>query len=574
MLSSSLRAALAQSIPKDVELTVRHLATSPAPCSALFSAPPGQTDEPTTCENHFLTVSIQTDAPEDGKVGNRNELFIFAIEILVFTTANLTTVFVSKADSTGYLDRLKLPPTAKSLMRSISTAVLSHVVSTLQRPGIRLVLSLFARAQNQYLFPGSVENPGKHILDDRGLVKWWCRVVDPILRRHEPETRVDANGHIAEEEKNRDTEVKTTSATAYLIVPGCDKFESRTFFPPSAKLDPQTRPRWVNSYPLHQICGSQTAPTRCQVPRFPDDPKARFLLDLDDEIPDITSETSTGQWRSVKTIDQFWEMMAYRQECSAGRLVGFLWLVINPPGLLNSVPMMSSTSLNPQNTTNTESTPSSNATAKEEIAPSLVIDSKQKVQGRDSTTEECRKHARKEPSVESLPKNDVMAKDPPTNPTGPTSVENGTGAIKLNDKDYHDLMNLLVGLDFDIEKAAIESTNSWVSKLSTIIGRNDHGVRVIGECEFRPIENPTPQRPGAPNLLSGGLIRKRKKDAGNTGTPSADDLDADRSSAVATLEGKNGKERPSASSNLPMTTPTINVLDASMIRKKKKQEGF
>ncbi|KLJ08258.1 hypothetical protein EMPG_16316 [Blastomyces silverae] len=574
MLSSSLGAALARSAPKDVELIVRHLATSPAPCSALFSAPPGQTDEPTTCENNFLTVSIQPDAPEDGKVDNRDELFIFAIEILVFTTANLTTVFVSKADSTGYLYRLKLPPTAKSLMRSISTAVLSHFVSALQRPGIRLVLSLFARAQNQYLFPGSVENPGKHILDDRGLVKWWCRVVDPILRRHAPETKVDVNGHIAEEEKNRDTEAKTTSATAYLIVPGCDKFESRTFFPPSAKLDPQTRPRWLNSYPLHQICGSQTAPPRCQVPRFPDDPKARFLLDLDDEVPDITNETSTGQWHSIKTIDQFWEMMAYRQECSAGRLVGFLWVVINPPGLLNSVPMMSSTSDNAQSTLNIESTSGNNATIKAEIAPSLVLDSKQTWQGINPTTEECQTHERKETGVGSLPKNDVMAKDPPTNSARPASVENCTDAIELNEKDYHDLMSLLVELDFDNEKAAIESTNSWVSKLSTIIGRNDHGEKVVGQCEPQPVEKSTPQPAGASNLLSGGLIRKRKKDAGNTGTPSTDGLDAGRSSGAATHEGNNDSELPSTSSSLPMTTPTINVLDASMIRKKKKREEF
>ncbi|OJD18106.1 hypothetical protein ACJ73_08744 [Blastomyces percursus] len=574
MLSSSLRGALARSTPKDVELTVRHLATSPAPCSALFSAPPGQPGEPTTCENHFLAVSIQPQAPEDGKVDNREELFIFAMEILVFTTTNLTTVFVSKADSTGYLYRLKLPPIAKPLMRSISTTFLSHVVSALQRPGIRLVLSLFARAQNQYLFPGSVENPGKHILDDRGLVKWWCRVVDPILRRHEPETKLDVNGHITEEEKNRDTEAKTTSATAYLIVPGCDKFESRTFFPPSAKLDPQAQPRWLNSYPLHQICGSQTAPPRCQVPRFPDDPKARFLLDLDDEVSDITNETSTGQWRSIKTIDQFWEMMAYRQECSSGRLVGFLWVVINPPGLLNSVPMVLSTSENAQTKPNIESTSINDATPKAEITSSLVLDSKRTGQNINSATQESQTQEQKETTVGSLPKTDVMAKNPPKNSTSPASVENYTDAIKLNGKDYHSLMNLLVELDFDNEKAAIDSTNSWVSKLSTIIGRNDHGEKLVGECEPQPVEKSTPQPAGASNLLSGGLIRKRKRDAGNTGTPSADDLDADRSSVAATLEGNNDGEQPSTSSSLPMTIPTINVLDASMIRKKKKREEF
>jgi regulator of Ty1 transposition protein 109 len=64
-----------------------------------------------------------------------------------------------------------------------------------------------------------------------------------------------------------------------------------------------------------------SAPLRCLIPRLPDDPKSRFLVDLDD------SKDESGQWRSIKTIEQFWEMMSYRQECSAGRLVGFIWVV-------------------------------------------------------------------------------------------------------------------------------------------------------------------------------------------------------------------------------------------------------
>ncbi|OJD19223.1 hypothetical protein AJ78_00836 [Emergomyces pasteurianus Ep9510] len=559
MLSSSLSATIAQATPKDVELTFRHLVNRPTPCPALFSPPPGQSDQPTTCENHFLTVSIIPDAPEDGSGDSRDELFIFAIEILVFTTATLTTVFVSKADSTGYLYRLNLPPTAKSLMRSISTSFLLHVISSHHRPGIRLVLSLFARAQNQYLFPGSVENPHKHILDDRGLVKWWCRVVDPILRRHEPETEINDSGQMIEGE-NRDIESKASSATAYLIVPGCDKFESRTFFPPSAKLDPQTRPRWLNSYPLYQICGSQTAPPRCQVPRFPDDPKARFLLELDDEVPDITNESNAGKWRSIKTIDQFWEMMAYRQECSSGRLVGFLWVVINPPGLLNSAPMVSSTSLSAHSQTisDLESTVS-NTTAKVETPPSLTSDRGENERRRNSNGEEHQTPEHRESGIGGpIPQCDVLPKIPPTHSNG-FSSENNTGAISLNNEDYQDLMNLLVELDFDNERAAVQSTNSWVSKLSTIIGRNDHGETVIGESQ--PTDDSRDQFTGTSNLLSGGLVRKRKKD--------------DAGDAGATVASK-GKNEPPPNSGLnispPITTPMVNVLDASMIRKKKRRE--
>jgi hypothetical protein len=49
------------------------------------------------------------------------------------------------------------------------------------------------------------------------------------------------------------------------------------------------------------------------VPVFPDDPKARFLHDLKGD----------GQL-STTTLGQFWELMEHRQECSSGRLVGFI----------------------------------------------------------------------------------------------------------------------------------------------------------------------------------------------------------------------------------------------------------
>jgi hypothetical protein len=49
------------------------------------------------------------------------------------------------------------------------------------------------------------------------------------------------------------------------------------------------------------------------IPVFPDDPKARFLADLKTE----------GQLATT-TVKQFWELMEFRQECSSGRLVGFL----------------------------------------------------------------------------------------------------------------------------------------------------------------------------------------------------------------------------------------------------------
>jgi regulator of Ty1 transposition protein 109 len=292
----SLSEALADAVPKDVQLRVYHISTRPAPVPALYSAARHQGEQKTYCESHLLSIALpQVDRP--------HELLIFAIEIMIFTTESLTTIFVSKADSTGCLDILHLEKNAGSVIRNVTAAFLRFLING-RSAGPRLVLSLFARSQNQYLFPGSVEYPGKHVLDDRQLIKWWCKTLDPLLRY----SGLGAN-------------YASSDTTAYVLVPGCDKSETKAFFPANARRDPPQGSAWIASYPMELLVPDASAPLRCLIPRLPDDPKSRFLVDLDD------SKDESGQWRSIKTIEQFWEMMSYRQECSAGRLVGFIWVV-------------------------------------------------------------------------------------------------------------------------------------------------------------------------------------------------------------------------------------------------------
>ncbi|KAL9577927.1 MAG: hypothetical protein Q9212_006057, partial [Teloschistes hypoglaucus] len=163
--SPTLSSKLAASLPSPHKFTIHHLSTPPTPSPAIYSAPPAHLPEKTKCEGHFLSVS----APHN----DSQQIQLFALEVLIYTTATLTTIFVSKADSTGYIHLLNLPKGTPSPLRTISSIFLSHLVKTHQRKDRQLVVSLFARAQDQYLFPGSIENPGKHVLDDRGLIKWW-----------------------------------------------------------------------------------------------------------------------------------------------------------------------------------------------------------------------------------------------------------------------------------------------------------------------------------------------------------------------------------------------------------------
>ncbi|PGH27208.1 hypothetical protein AJ80_01165 [Polytolypa hystricis UAMH7299] len=615
--SSRLGEALAQAAPKDVKLIVRHLATKPTPCAPIFSPAPGQSEEPTACANHFLTVSI---APKATRAGGKesaddvdDELFVFAVEVLVYTTAELTTVFVSKADSTGYTHLLNLPPKGKSLIRGVSTAFLSHIVRTQQRPGIRLVLSLFARAQNQYLFPGSIDNPNKHVLDDRALIKWWCRVADPILRRCEGETHGKTKNGLVEDnisdKADVEKETSSTSATAYLIVPGCDRFETRSFFPPSAKSDPQDRLRWLNSYPLKQLCAVPTAPPRCLIPRFPDDPKERFVSELDDEIPGITDSSSDsknpGQWRSIKTLDQFWEMIAYRQECSSGRLVGFLWIVVNPPGMLNSAPIQRHDGQGAGSRISAIATPESSQNVGVDvssIAPGLAtILTAPLTQPSEATPGQAPDEIAKplSPPLSRLSSfNEPTSNQEELSTTTQASATPAThddSTIVLSEDAYQSILDHLLDLDFADVKLARESTKAWISKLADLVGSDRAKSRdemlgdiIVGECEIvadsvtssTPIvttTTTTEATAGTSNMLSAGLVRKRKKpdvsmdenvvgDGGGLMTATSESVGGSTVSTSLAAQGtadQNNNATNGAASN-------VNILGAGLVRKKKK----
>lgn len=505
---------LAHVLPTGLKLTIRHVSSTPVKCVALFAAPPGEDPETTFCENHFLSVSINPSG-ENGR-----EIIIFGMEVLVYTSVHLTTIFVSKADSTGFLHLLKAPRKV-SLLRLISTTFLSFLVRTRQREGVRLVLSLFARAQNQYLFPGSIKNAEKHVLDDRGLIKWWCRALDPILREHEPESTDSSK-----EAQAQTSESAKSSGTAFLIVPSCDKFEVRGFFPPSAKLDNTLHPRWSNSYPSQQLCRNPDAPPRCLIPRFPDDPKTRFLIDLDDELPEPTEggpSENSGQWRSVRSLDQFWELMSFRQECSAGRLVGFLWLVVNPPGLVNSISMADTTA--------------------------SAAQSKSDELGSGNVEEPILQNNEGSPSTQPPT---ITSETRPESYSNPFSwPEAGRGHVVLSEADYKTASDFILEHEFYDEEVSIASTRAWVDKVASLSDQLTWGKEVIGTNAT--YETATkPQEPN--NLMDGSLIRKRKK---------ADDEENKSTGLDSATPDTKPQPGPEQSSG-------VNVLNANLVRKKKK----
>ncbi|KAG5513734.1 hypothetical protein PMAC_000772 [Pneumocystis sp. 'macacae'] len=217
---------------------------------------------PVFLSNHFFFI-IYEDA------------LAYAVEVLIFFASDTTIFYVTKADSTGFFNKNHTP----SPFKPATSAFLSYLLKRFSKKGIPSRISLFARSQPQYLFPLSCSNPYKHVLNDRELIKWWAKILDCIQKSFHPRK--------------------------YILIPGIDARETLSFTPNYANTDL----KWICGHPYQSV----DKPAREIIPRFPDDPKTRFLDQLDVD----------GQGEMIN-IDQFWELMAFRQECTLGRIVGFL----------------------------------------------------------------------------------------------------------------------------------------------------------------------------------------------------------------------------------------------------------
>ncbi|PHH70360.1 hypothetical protein CDD82_7180 [Ophiocordyceps australis] len=470
-----------------------HVSTPPLEVDALCSAPPGERPDRTFCEKHFLAITIPAPCRET------DDVLVLGIEIFIYTSAYETTVFVSKADSTGFLSLLNLARNAPSPVREICAAWIRHLVHVRRRQGIPLVVSLFARAQGQYLFPGSVEHGGKHVLDDRGLVKWWCRILDPLV----------ANTH----------DTSDDGARGHLVVPGLDKYETRAFLPSSSH-------RWHLGHPLHTLSHYSRdfdwVPPRCLIPHFPDDPKSRFQDELDDEALRSGAMKTTGSWKSVRSLDDFWEMMAFRQECSSGRLTGFIWVVFGLPDAPTPRPQ----------------TP----TGKQTTAPRQTTP--RKLRGQEATQSADKGQARRKKTTRKKLTGPIVPRHPRIKTQrrnrlldGPETTKYyhwpvlGRGERIVDESGYRRILELLLHLDFATLDKAVGSTARWVGEASM---GSSWGVDVTGtrDAVTEAAEQATPV-----NNLS-GLIKRKRVDG----------------SQVQVQRDK----------------PTVNILDAGIVRKKSK----
>ncbi|KAK4051544.1 hypothetical protein OIV83_002684 [Microbotryomycetes sp. JL201] len=296
---------------------------------------------------------------------------VVGLEANIYTIPSTSSsmIYVSKVDTTG----LASPPFSPA--RTLVSSFLTYFLQYPPHLTTRLRIHVFAKSQPQYLFPGSVDNPGKKRLDDKGLTRWWKNCITAAAEAAMVTTSA------ASDRASMSRSTLEYAPKMFYLIPGLSYVDSLPYVPvpppgaqaPQARQEdgqlPQSKPVWIyaHSYshlpsllhsPSHSL--DQT-PITDLIPAFPDDPKSRFIQSttsstlsaagLDGDFDDVflrlksatitTGANGTAQARGLDEIERerekeakrfreceggiegWWEMMAFRQECCSGALVAF-----------------------------------------------------------------------------------------------------------------------------------------------------------------------------------------------------------------------------------------------------------
>ncbi|KAI0755251.1 histone acetylation protein-domain-containing protein [Daedaleopsis nitida] len=305
----------------------------------------------------LLSEQASSDAPH---------VLVTAIEASVYNVPSTSCgmLYVSKVDSSGHASA---PSPTATLVRAFITYYADPVTRPISVQ--HLWVQLFARAQNQYLFPNSSEYEGKRPLSDTKLCAWWKRVYSEVAA--EVDARLKGTGKVR----------------LYYILPGYSELEAAYTISRALSRAGPASVQWTYGHPYSQReiplpCPQNADPDAPHnlgqfIPWFEDDPKSRFI----DEIAYIkTTEggvrspqrkrprapTSSGPRGEKKppreresvgddkekekdkderphiqgelgqvSPDEFWERMSFRQECVAGAVTGFFTLAVSTPPAVN-----------------------------------------------------------------------------------------------------------------------------------------------------------------------------------------------------------------------------------------------
>ncbi|CED83797.1 Uncharacterized conserved protein [Phaffia rhodozyma] len=341
-----------------IHLEPADLSSSPSPITAADDDAASQSCATKSGVEHTTTSST-----------NPIALISIQAQIFILPREAHTMVYISKADSTGYTLPSSLP--SRPYARTIISSFLSYYLCPQSRPTPTVQVHLFARSQRQYLFPDSGLDPEetegkiKKILSGGALCRWWSDVLERSIKL---------------------AGLGPSEVDLECFLPGLSKGETLNTLGRRTEFTWSTDLKNV-PHPLHNQAPnpSSVIPTLAStIPTFDDDPRTRFLLELStpgagtgsssllssnsalpslpsasassitsssttpnasgqpknamdkDEGEDNDDEEVSNKALAARTIasarlstipqDEFYERLAFRQECSLGSQVGFFIL--------------------------------------------------------------------------------------------------------------------------------------------------------------------------------------------------------------------------------------------------------
>ncbi|CCK70929.1 H3 histone acetyltransferase RTT109 KNAG_0F02650 [Huiozyma naganishii CBS 8797] len=317
-----LRECVGSELPVGEEFQLLQLQSNPAEVPALFTARRSAGRNKTTVKTqHFFALC-------------HAERVVFALEVYCYVTLGgrdgrpERLLFVSKADTNGYAQcRFSAGGVTRALLRyvlainpeyylqrvkplkrkfsgtdkrklvvgAVSTGnalkILADRIEALTTPETTdrdrfyttsaldnpqecvTKLCLFTRPADHYLFNGSAQNSGKHRMNGQQLLDWWLHILDNILCE----------------------QFEQSTTHACLRVPGEEPVRIRRHL----------RDCQFANWTVGDIFGgSGDSPAVYHVPLFPDDPKSRFLHQLESENR-LTNTTLTNFWTELQERQEF-----------------------------------------------------------------------------------------------------------------------------------------------------------------------------------------------------------------------------------------------------------------------------
>lgn len=217
----------------------------------------------------------------EGETSYRHRLILVSTEKTGFLCGLETYEYVlSKQEEEDqhivYISKVDTTTTLKAYSGLTARVVQSYISSLPSQTSV----FVFARAQPQYLFAKSAENKDKKVMSDRELVSWWLYILNKV----------------------------PVKCSGWWSVPGIDD-ESCALIEVGAR-----RRGWKSSDNIkwsYGISYEPNAKANLVIPRFDDDAKSRLLKSMSEE--DLT-------------VTDFWNLIAFGEECGSGKIAGFFEL--------------------------------------------------------------------------------------------------------------------------------------------------------------------------------------------------------------------------------------------------------